>query len=167
MAHIPSRSLNHCASWYTSVLYKSAMGARPPQVSPYRVQYPAATSDLFPVAKSIQWNLLENDIITTPRMRDWMFSSVTSRSLPAKAGASAFSKASIIGEIGTVNVSIPRLAASASESVMLPSLDHGDGIITPCTWSLPSASTASAATSAESMPPERPRTTSVKPFFRT
>jgi hypothetical protein len=41
------------------------------------------------------------------------------------------------------------------------------GIETPCTLSAPSASTAIAATSEESMPPDSPSTTLRKPFFAT
>ena len=52
-----------------------------------------------------------------------------------------------------------------SASVTLPSLEKRDGMSTPMTCSGPSASTAMAATSDESMPPDRPMTTSVKPFL--
>lgn len=41
------------------------------------------------------------------------------------------------------------------------------GIETQCTFSAPRASTAIAATSAESIPPERPISTEAKPFLRT
>ncbi len=44
---------------------------------------------------------------------------------------------------------------------------NGEGIITQRTRSRPSASTATARTSAESMPPERPMTTPGKPFLPT
>ncbi len=40
-------------------------------------------------------------------------------------------------------------------------------MVTPTTFSRPSASTAMAATSAESMPPESPMTTRLKPLFCT
>ena len=40
-------------------------------------------------------------------------------------------------------------------------------MLTPCTWSAPSASTATQATMDESIPPESPITTSVNPFFNT
>ena len=62
---------------------------------------------------------------------------------------------------------MPRLAASAAASVMLASLEKRDGMSTPTTWSGPSASTAIAATSDESTPPDNPIRTLVKPFFRT
>ena len=52
-------------------------------------------------------------------------------------------------------------------SSTLASLVYLDGIITPHTLSAPSASTATAAVSAESMPPERPRITPGKPFRPT
>ena len=41
------------------------------------------------------------------------------------------------------------------------------GIATPLTRLAPSASIAIAATNAESMPPESPRTTDLKPFLPT
>jgi hypothetical protein len=40
-------------------------------------------------------------------------------------------------------------------------------MLTPVTFSRPRASTAMAATSDESMPPDSPITTCLKPFFRT
>ena len=49
----------------------------------------------------------------------------------------------------------------------VPSDEYRDGIETQCTCSGESASTAIAAVSAESMPPERPMTISANPFFRT
>ena len=45
--------------------------------------------------------------------------------------------------------------------------EYSDGINTPTTFSLSSASTATAAVRAESIPPLRPRTTFLKPFLRT
>ena len=42
---------------------------------------------------------------------------------------------------------------------------YGDGIITARTLSAPSASTAMASTSAESMPPDRPMMAPGKPFL--
>ena len=47
------------------------------------------------------------------------------------------------------------------------SLDHSLGLETPKTCSGPSASTAMAPTSVESMPPDRPISTLVKPFLAT
>ena len=41
------------------------------------------------------------------------------------------------------------------------------GIATPFTHFAPSASIAMAATKAESMPPDKPRTTDLKPFLPT
>ncbi len=66
-----------------------------------------------------------------------------------------------------VCMSMPKLFASIAASVREPSLEYRDGIDTPCTCFAPSASTAIAATSAESIPPDNPITTSVKPFLRT
>jgi hypothetical protein len=57
--------------------------------------------------------------------------------------------------------------ASARASARLWSLLCTDGIAMPATFSAPSASTASVATSAESMPPDSPSTTFAKPNLRT
>ena len=50
---------------------------------------------------------------------------------------------------------------------MLGALVNRDGSRTPRTRSGPSASTATAAVSAESMPPDMPSSTPGKPFLRT
>ncbi len=76
-------------------------------------------------------------------------------------------KESTTGWIGiTVCVTPVRLASSAASSTD-PADEWIDGIATVCTCSAPRASTAIAATSAESMPPDRPSTTEVNPFLRT
>jgi pyruvate,water dikinase len=49
----------------------------------------------------------------------------------------------------------------------VPDDEYGDGMVTPLTFSLPSASTAMAATSEESIPPDSPITTCLNPFLRT
>ena len=64
-------------------------------------------------------------------------------------------------------MSTPRLPASSRASDCVPSDDHCDGITTHVTLSGPSASAATSATSVESIPPERPITTCLKPFFST
>ena len=46
-------------------------------------------------------------------------------------------------------------------------LEYCDGIDTPRTASAPNASTAIAATMLESIPPDNPMTTCLKPFLRT
>ena len=48
---------------------------------------------------------------------------------------------------------------------MLPRDEYWLGIETPTTFSGPSASTAIAATTAESIPPLRPSTADLKPHF--
>ena len=111
--------------------------------------------------------MFESAISRFPRMRAWMFSSVTSRTVPANASWSVSSIARIAGSIGSVRVSMPRFRASASESSMLPQLEYGDGISTPRTRAGPMASAATAAVSAESTPPESPSTALVKPHLRT
>ena len=62
---------------------------------------------------------------------------------------------------------MPRLSASAAASASEPGEEKRDGIATPCTRSGPSASTAIAATSDESIPPDSPTTQSTKPFLAT
>src|SRR6266850_4866984 len=78
------RELTYCDRRYTRVLGTSEIAASPPTMSPYRVQYPTASSDLLPVLSTNAQNLLESAISTAPRMRDCKFSSVTSSSRPAK-----------------------------------------------------------------------------------
>ena len=53
---------------------------------------------------------------------------------------------------------MPRFRASACESETLPSEEYIEGIVTPSTFSAPSARAASAQVTAESIPPERPMT---------
>src|SRR3954447_7539846 len=60
---------------------------------------------------------------------------------------------------------MPSRFAESSASDSECSLEHLDGSPTPTTRSGPSASTASAATSAESMPPDMPSTTEGMPFL--
>ncbi len=112
-------------------------------------------------------NLFDIVIRIVPRIRACRFSSARPGSVPANVGASRSRKAEWASSIGTVTVRMPRFAANASESVTLPSLENRDGMSTPTTRSGPSASTAIAATSDESMPPESPMSTSVNPFLRT
>ena len=70
-------------------------------------------------------------------MRAWMFSSVTSRAVPAKASRSVSSIARIAPSIGSVNVAMPRFAATCTESSTLPRLENGDGMSTPRTLARP------------------------------
>ena len=70
--------------------------------------------------------------------------------------------------IGSVAGSVAGLAAATVwASSMLRSLVNGDGRRTPVTRSGPRASTAIAALSAESIPPETPSTIAGKLFFFT
>ena len=52
---------------------------------------------------------------------------------------------------------MPRFFPSCSESSTLPREENSEGIRTPTTFSLPKASTATHAVSAESMPPLKPK----------
>ena len=56
-------------------------------------------------------------------------------------------------------------ALGAGKTLMLPSDENGDGIITQTRFSAPIASHASAATSVESIPPLKPRTAFLNPFL--
>ncbi len=100
-------------------------------------------------------------------MRACRFSSASPGSAPPNGAASMSRNASWAGSIGTVSVRMPRLPASSSASVTLPSLENRDGMSTPVTCSGPSASAAIVATSDESMPPEIATNTSCNPFLRT
>ena len=60
-------------------------------------------SDLLPVVSSIEPNLFDSAISVTPRMRDWMFSSVMSGARLPKTGASMPVKASIAGPMPIVS----------------------------------------------------------------
>ena len=60
---------------------------------------------------------------------------------------------------------MPRFSASERASSMLLCEENCDGMAMPVTFFAPSASTASAAVTAESMPPESPMTTSVNPHL--
>ncbi len=59
-----------------------------------------------------------------------------------------------------------RRASSAASSFEW-SEEYFDGIDTPYTFCAPTASQAIAATSDESIPPDRPISTDLKPFFAT
>ena len=91
-----------------------------------------------------------------PRWRDWRFSSARPGSEPSKAPASISSMAAWAGSMGMERYSMPRFAASSAASSRLWSLEKRLGMETPVTFSGPRASTATAATTLESMPPDRP-----------
>ena len=69
--------------------------------------------------------------------------------------------------IGTVRACSPCRLASSSASPTECSEEYRLGMSTTWTASGPSASAAIVATSAESIPPDRPRMTERKPFLRT
>ena len=75
------------------------------------------------------------------------------------------SKRSTTGSIGSSRKSVPRFSASRRASPRVSSEEKRDGIETQWTRSGPSASHASAAVSAESIPPETPMTTSLEPVL--
>ncbi len=62
---------------------------------------------------------------------------------------------------------MPRFRASRAASPCVPVEENWEGMVTPVTLAAPRASQAIAATSDESMPPERPSTTWVNPFLVT
>ena len=71
-----------------------------------------------------------------------------------------------MGEMGAISKRMPRFSASARASWTLPSDEKGPGMPTPVTLRAPSASTAMAAVSEESMPPLSPMSTRSKPHLR-
>ena len=103
----------------------------------------------------------------SPRSRACMFSSVTSSARPSKTGRIVAFTASKACPMGTSSQRMPRFAARAKESSTLPRDEYGLGIVSPRTFSGPSASAAMAAVTAESMPPLRPRQTVENPHFVT
>ena len=64
-------------------------------------------------------------------------------------------------------MSAPIRAARSDASSRECREENDDGIDTPTTFSPPIASAAITASSAESMPPDIPRTTEENPFLRT
>ena len=125
-----------------------------------------AISLLLPVVSTIHPRAFDRAMRSTPRIRDWRFSSVSPVGTPPRSGPRSWAKAVWAGSMGTVTRSMPSRAARASASVTEPPLEYRDGMATPWTWSAPTASTATAATREESIPPDRPMTASVKPFLR-
>ncbi len=75
--------------------------------------------------------------------------------------------ASNIGAIGTVRKLRPVRRASSAASPLEWSEEYFEGIETPYTFCAPTASQAIAATRAESMPPDSPIRTDLKPFLAT
>ena len=60
---------------------------------------------------------------------------------------------------------MPRFFASRAASRRVPAEEYGEDMVTPVTLAAPSASTAMQATSAESIPPDRPSTTWREPVL--
>ena len=145
----------------TSVFGTSLIGAKPPALSPYSVEKPVAASLLLPVV-STRWPCsFDSAISVVPRTRACRFSTDS----PDRSTCS--SQASTTGLIGTTDQCRPWRWARSSASVTEWSDDHSLGMPTTCTRSEPSASRAIVATSAESMPPDRPSTTERNRFFST
>ena len=101
----------------------------------------------------------------TPRMRDCRFSSVSpgGRSPSARARTERMRRAR--PRWGRCEGRCRGARASAAASVTDPLLEYREGMDRPWTCPAPRASTAMAATSEESTPPDRPITASVKPFL--
>ena len=98
-----------------------------------------------------------------PRTRAWMFSSAVSRGRPANIGASAASLAATASAIAMVAKRRPSLWASSRASSREWTEEIAEGSEIPVTFSGPSAAAASAATTAESMPPLSATNAWVKP----
>ena len=90
---------------------------------------------------------------------------MTSSLRPRNSSASAVLKASNTGRIAITEYFAPIALACASASSQLMPAVYCEGIITACTLSAPSASTATASVSAESMPPDSPSSAPGKPFL--
>ena len=120
---------------------------------------------LLPVFTSIQPCAFDNAMRHTMRQRAWVFSAASPASSPPHARASTRSNASYGSQMDTTLVSMPRWSASSRASSKEWSLEYGPGSSTPCTWSAPNASTLITAPILESIPPERPMTTSANPAF--
>ena len=107
-------------------------------------------------------------ISSKPLNLDCMFSSVIPGGIlrplkPVKILSIVF----IPFSISRYEYSIPNLEDANLASSRLSSLVYGLGIITAFTRLGPRASVAMAATKAESIPPDIPRTTPGKPLLRT
>ncbi len=126
-----------------------------------------AISLLLPVVTTMEPDLFDSAMSSVPRMRDCRFSSVLSSASPSNGAASWRRKASKSGVIGISVYFTPWIFAISRASSMLICAVYCDGIITACTRSGPSASTHTASTSAESMPPDSPRITPGKRFLFT
>ena len=87
--------------------------------------------------------------------------------MPSKWPSSESSAALKTSSIGILRSAMPRLSASAIASSRLPSDEYRDGMETPTTFSAPSASTATAATRLESMPPDSATSALPWPDLRT
>jgi hypothetical protein len=113
----------------------------------------------------------DSAIRISPRMRAWMFSSLVSQAgfgpSGANTGSSSAEKTFIASTIGITSYCTPSRRAISRASSRLIWAVQGEGIITARTLSAPSASTATASVSAESMPPDKPMIAPGKPFLPT
>ena len=108
--------------------------------------------------------MLDRAISRLPRMRAWMFSSVRSREVVEdrrEVGGRCRSVRSDHLEIGSRGAG--QIAGVGQRRLGV----EWEGMATPWTVSGPRASTATAAISEESMPPDSPSTTGEKPHFWT
>ena len=104
---------------------------------------------------------------SVPRARACRFSSVTSGARPAKSGGQGLLEpVDHAADLDHLEPDAQRLGQGLRSSEAI-GLEWTEGIATPVTRSGPSASAATAAVSAESMPPDRPITTPGKPFLST
>ena len=110
--------------------------------------------------------MFDKAISISPRSRDCRFSSVTSAGRPPKSGDSVCITAARPGSIGSSSSRQPSSPATAAASSRLGAEVNSDGSITQRTFSAPSASTATAATSALSTPPESPSSAFENPVLR-
>ncbi len=115
-----------------------------------------AFSLLFEELSNTYPSLFCKAMSSTVRIRDWIFSSVASNSVPPVTGFKVSMIAVYASLMGNTLYSIPRFSARRLASSTDSSDENCDGIINPLTFSAPSAPTARQATTEESIPPDRP-----------
>src|SRR5512138_2302949 len=106
------------------------MTARPPFVSPYSVQYPSASSDLFPVESNKRPSEFEMVIKMFPRKRDCRFSAASElRSVDGGGMWSCSISVVYAPVIECFADFMPSLRTSSTESSILDCDEYGEGII--------------------------------------
>ena len=165
---------SHLASAKSFVLVTSAIGAKPPDISPLIVAYPMYASDLSDVAIGIAFGnslLIPHKIIALERacilsfVNGFLYLSCQFVSIVLKSSSKHLFVVSNISIIGAWVKFIPKLFAKSSASLLLSLLVIFEGMLTPYTFSAPRASAKSTAQTVESNPPDSPKTARFNPFL--